>query len=91
MLCSRTIEDDGGCGCCAFASFWECVLDDYDCSDGNNSLITDHVDLDWIESSLDWNERPLTVGDRLKNWKEKRIEAKRMNKTKNKISSWKLI
>jgi hypothetical protein len=89
--CNRPIEDDGGCECCVFSSFWECVLDDYDCSDGNNSL-TDHVDLDWIEYSLDWNQsKRVTVGDRFKSWKEKRVEAKRLIKENRSRSSWKVI
>ena len=68
---SKKIEEgDGCCGAteyiCTFTSFWECVLDDYDCAD--NYFIT--VD------------RHLTVGDRLKNWKGRRIETKRLNRMK---------
>lgn len=89
--CNRPIEDDGGCGCCVFSSFWECVLDDYDCSDGNNSL-TDNIDLDWIEYSLDWNEsKRVTVGNRFKSWKEKRAEARRLKEENRSGSSWKVI
>jgi len=63
-------EDDGCCGAteyiCTFTSFWEWFFSDYDCADNYFITVDGH----------------LTVGDRLQNWKERRIETKRLNRMK---------